>query len=100
MSKNIFVTRFLLEVGVCSAILYFNDSTYSLNRVFKFLNVKFGLKSLLAFYQKDTKRLKNMLKKDDVKVKKRREKLKALKKDWIDNIEETSSQKAYLSGGF
>ena len=41
-----------------------------------------------------------MLKKDDVKVKKRREKLKALKKGWIDNIEETSSQKAYLSVDF
>ena len=40
------------------------------------------------------------IKKDDVKVKKRREKLKTLKKGWIDNIKETSSQKAYLSGGF
>ena len=87
-------------MGVCSAIFYFNDGTYGLNRVFKFLNVKFNLKSSLAFHQKDTKCLKNMLKKDNVKVKKRREKLKALKKGCIDNIEETSSQNAYLFGGF
>ena len=100
MSEKFFFVRFLLEVGVCSAILYFNDGTYGLNRVFKFLNVKFDLKSSLAFHQKDTKCLKNMLQKDDIKVKKRREKLKAFKKGWIDNIEETPSQNEYLSGGF
>ena len=67
-------------MGVSSAILYFNDGTYGLNRVFEFLNINFDLKNSLAFHQKDSKRLKNMLKKDSTKIKKRREKLKAFKK--------------------
>ena len=58
--KNTFVTRFLLEVGVSSAILYFNYGTYGLNRVFEFLDKNFDFKISLAFHLKISNIKKNL----------------------------------------
>lgn len=98
--KNIFLHKASFEMGVNSAVLHFNEGTAGVKRVLNFLNLEIGAKTILSSSRKDKARLSNMARKDTLKVKNRRRKLKAIRKGWVDKEKELEGGESYKSGNF
>ena len=65
--KNVYVKTDVLEMGVNSAVLSFNEGSSGIYRVFKHLNLDFGKNTITSSVKKDQKRLQNMVKKGQPK---------------------------------
>ena len=99
--KNVYVKTDVLEMGVNSANLSFNEGSSGIYRVFKHLNLDFGKNAITSSVKKDQKRLQNMVKKGQPKKKKRRRKeLRGIRKGWIDKDQEQLSKISYKKGCF
>lgn len=98
--KNIFLHKSSFEMGVNSAVLHFNEGTAGVKRVLNFLNLEIGAKTILSSSRKDKARLSNMARKDTLKVKNRRRKLRAIRKGWVDKEKELEGGESYKSGNF
>ena len=98
--KNIFVQKSTFEMGVHSAVLYFNEGTSGVKRVMDHLNLEIGEKTVLFSNRKDKARLSNMARKDTLEAKNRRKTLKAIRKGWQDKEKELECKKSYMAGNF
>ena len=72
--KNVYVKINVLEMGVNSSVLSFNEGSSGIYRVFKHLNLDFGKNTITSSVKKDQKRLQNMVKKGQPKKKKKKKK--------------------------
>jgi len=80
----VFVTKKILEMGVASAVINYNDGLRGFQRVFTQLQIPPGSFMLSGSLRKDIDRVKNMDKKTQVKQKSRRKKLRSIKKGYTD----------------
>jgi len=85
-------------MGVQSAVLYFNEGTAGVKRVMKNLNLDIGVKTAMFSLHKDRARLTNMAKKETLKSKNRRRKLRSIRKGWEDQDEQLEGGKSYMTG--
>ena len=95
--KNTFVNMSTLEMGVASAVLYFNEGTAGLKRVFRKLNLNDVTSTDNIAYTKDRKRVRDMNRKALEPVTKRRKQLRAISKGLLD---EEEAEKSYSAGKF
>ena len=98
--KNVYVKTDVLEMGVNSAILSFNEGSSGIYHVFKHLNLDFGKNTIISSVKKDQKRLQNMVKKGQPKKKRRRKELRGIRKGWIDKDQEQLSKNSCKLGCF
>ena len=105
--KDVFVGRKVLELGVCSAVIQFNEGSCGLFDVYKKLGLVVGKQTADGCRRKDKDRLAQSIVQSSEKAQKRRKKLKfkekekkhrSLRKGYIDNEEEREESKAYCSG--
>ena len=92
-----FVKRSTLEMGVASAVLYFNEGTAGIKRVFHKLNLNTETSSVILSHRKDRTRIRGMNRKSLTPVKKRRKQLRAISKGLLD---EEELQSSYSAGKF
>ena len=78
--KNIYVSRKVLQIGVNSAVLAFNEGALSVEMVLKYFNIETGEKTQIASHKKDKARVHNMTKKEQEYTKKKKKTLKRNKK--------------------
>ena len=86
--KDIFVGRKVLQMGVASAVISFNDGYHKLIDVMENLGMLPGQFSLSFFEKGDYKRVTIMEHKTSEDVKKRRKRLRAVRKGFVDSVEE------------
>jgi hypothetical protein len=98
--KNVYVKTDVLEMGVNSAVLSFNEGSSGIYRVFKHLNLDLGKNTITSSVKKDQKRLQNMVKKGQPQKKRRRKDLRGIRKGWIDKDQDQSSKNSYEKGCF
>jgi len=98
--KSVFVTKKILEMGVASAVINYNDGLRGFQRVFTQLQIPPGSFMLSGSLRKDIDRVKNMDKKTQVKQKSRRKKLRSIKKGYTDQEKHTEGGDSYVSGQF
>ena len=97
--KDIFVGRDVLEIGVSSAIINFNDGFCGLIGIFGALNLNPGYFTQRFCIEHDEKRIENMELKTTVEIKRRRKRLRAIRKGFQDKAEDIEGQ-TYASGAF
>ena len=97
--KDVFVGKTILEIGVASAVLSFNEGENGLLKVFNELNINPGYYSCIAIHRSDVKRISNMNEKCSEKSKKDRKRLRGVRKGYDDNNVETEGE-IYASGAF
>ncbi|XP_065680580.1 uncharacterized protein LOC136094527 [Hydra vulgaris] len=95
--KSRFVSRTVLEIGVYSAIINYNEGVIGLNRVFKLLNLTPGKYFFFYATKKDSTRIKQVNSKMSEKKKKQRKSMSAFKKGFFDKEKETEVE-TYSSG--
>ena len=61
--KDIFISRHVLEIGVASEVINFNDGFLGLSRIFQSLDLSFGNYSMEQALDKDINRIMKMDKK-------------------------------------
>ena len=98
--KKTFVSREVLECGVFSAILNYNDGFTSLASVLEKLHISPGPFFKVGALAKDVQRVQNMEQKGTNKVKDKRNKLRAIKRGFIDKEKEHEGGESYCSGTF
>ena len=86
--KQTFLSKQVLESGVYSSVLTYNDGFISLKNVFKKLDSKPGKYFLERTYARDYLRVEKIDKKELKVVKDRRKKLRAIKKGFVDKYRE------------
>eukprot|EP00794_Sanderia_malayensis_P014632 gene14632-16150_t len=91
-----YVGRNTLEMGVCSAVLSFNDGPTGINRVFKLLRFSENVQ----FEKMAAKKTKVQKAKRTERFKARRKKLRALHKGYVDKEKEVEGKDSYASGFF
>ena len=82
--RNIFVEKSVLEMGVNSAILHFNDGSSGIQSVFNCFGISTGRVSRFSMEKSDRRSVVNAQNKASEKSKKRRKKLRAIKKGLLD----------------
>ena len=87
-------------MGVCSAILNFNDGAQGLCNVTKNLGLKVGHFTVNACSQKDEDRISSKSIKQSEKGLKRRTVLRGHSKGWLDKEKEEEGRDSYSSGAF
>ena len=97
--KDIFVGREVLEIGVSSAIINFNEGVCGIIGIFETLNLNPGYFTHRFCVQHDEKRINNVELKTTVEIKRRRKRLRAIKKGFQDKAEDVEGQ-TYASGAF
>ena len=98
--KQTFVSKQVLESGVYSSILTYNDGFISLKNVFKNLDIKLDKYVLEGAYARDCLRVVNMDQKELKVVKERRKKFRDIRKGFVDKYRENEGGNAYSSGRF
>ena len=98
--KGIFVNRTVLEISVSSAIIDFNDGKIGLCKVTENLGLLPGHCMLQQCHSLDIKRIRNSEIKTSEKSKKRRKRLRAIRKGYIDKEKEEEGKDSYNSGSF
>ena len=98
--KDIFISRHVLEIGVASAVINFNDGVMGLSRIFQSLDLSFGKYSMEGALDKDTNRIIKMDKKTQEINKNIRKKKRAIRKEYIDREHEQEGGESYISGNF
>ena len=97
--KDIYVGREVLEIGIASAVICYNDGLRGITGVLKALNIDVGRNKETFFEHFDGVRIKKMNIKSSGSAKLRRNKLRAIRKGWHDNALETEGE-TYASGEF
>ena len=98
--KNIFVTKKILDIGVASAVINYNDGLRGFNRIFAALGIPPGSFMACGSWKKDFTRVKNMSKKSTLEQKLKRRKIRGIRKGYIDKENEKEGGKSYVSGNF
>ena len=97
--KEVYVERFTLEIGVCSAVINFNSGSQGIIKVLEICGISPGHFTKLFCEQKDKNRVANMNRKSTGKVKLIRKKLLARRKGYADKHSETEGV-TYGAGKF
>ena len=97
--KEVYVERFTLEIGVCSAVINFNSGSPGIIKVLENCGISPGHFTKLFCEQKDRNRVANMNRKSTGKVKLIRKKLLARRKGYADKHLETEGV-TYGAGKF
>ena len=98
--KDVYVSRKILELGVSSAVIEFNDGRCGLKPVFEYLGLPISNYMRESFRQRDCERIKNVGRKCSDKGKKSRKKLRAIRKGFKDKEKEQEKEPAYASGAY
>ena len=98
--KNIFIQRDILEIGVNSAIIEFNDGPTGIYNVLKHFKIRPGTLTKDSSIKKLMKRIKKTDKLALKAVKNRRKKLRSMKKGFLDSEREKEGGESYVAGGF
>ena len=98
--KEIFVSRKLLEIGICSAVIEFNDGKSGLTPIIQVLGLHVSKFMLSAFRKRDTDRIKNIQRKSLTKAIKMKRKLRAIRKGFLDKEKENDIIPAYSAGSY
>ena len=98
--KDTFISKMILEIGAASAVINFNDGMSGFEKLFRRLNLSFGVNTKKGAIEKDEQRIKNMKNKSQGNVKRKRKKLRAVRKGYIDKEKENEGGESYLTGNF
>ena len=98
--KSVFVTKKVLDIGVASAVINYNDGLRGFENLFSFLKVPFGCYTAEGALKKDHSRVINMNKKSQTNQKTIRKKIRAVRKGFIDKEKETEGGDSYSAGNF
>ena len=98
--KDVFVGRKVLELGVYSAVLHYNDGAIGVEKVLNCFGIKNGKITSSKSEKKDIDRIKLMSKKSAIAGKKRRKHLRTVKKGYMDKEKESEKEESYIPGGF
>ena len=98
--KNIFVHRKVLEMGVNSAIIEFNDGPKGIYNVLKYLQLQPGFVTERNSTEKLKKRVNLARKKQSARVKIRRKVLRGVRKGYSDKEREKEGGDSYVAGAF
>ena len=98
--KTIYVSRSVMELGVNSAVLHYNEEACGISNVFSYFKIDNGY-----YMEKGSiKRNKVSVRKMDIKSseggKKKRRKIRAVKKGLIVKEKESEPSESYIAGGF
>ena len=97
--KKVYVERFTLEIGVCSAVINFNSDSQGIIKVLENCSISPGHFTKLFCEKKDKSRVDNMNRKSTGKVKLIRKQLLARRKGYADKHLETEGV-TYGAGKF
>ena len=86
--KDAFVSKNVIEIGVSSAVIHFNDGCTGIIPVLEKLGLTFGNMLLSSYKKRDLNRIKSMEVKTSTPVKRRRKKLRADRKRYSDEAKE------------
>ena len=98
--KNVYVSRNIIEIGVASAVLEFNNGTQGIRKVYENAGLHLGKFIAAACKKKGKSRISIMTHKSSDSVKKRRKKLRAIRKGFCDKEKEEEGGESYVSGGY
>ena len=98
--KTIYVSRSVMELGVNSAVLHYNEGACGISNVFSYFKIDNGY-----YMEKGSiKRNKVSVRKMDIKSseggKTKRKKIRAVKKGLIVKEKESEPSESYIAGGF
>ena len=96
--KQTYVSKKILEIGVSSAVLEFNEGTAGIFSVFLKLGIHTGKYMNKATSVSNATRISSALKKSSKQGLVRRKKLRAIKKGFSDKEKETEQVDSYISG--
>ena len=77
------ISRHVLDIGVASAVINFNDGVMGLSQIFQSLELSFGKYSMEGALDKDSNRIIKMDKKTQEINENTREKKRAIRKGYI-----------------
>jgi len=97
--KNVYVERFTLEIGVCSAILNYNSGISAISGVLKSAGCPVGFFTRKFCEKRDARRIRIMDIKTHAETKHQRKKLRHIRKGFIDSNLEKEGH-TYGSGDF
>ena len=97
--KSVFVGKPLLEMGVHSAIIEYNDGATGVGKVLKLLGVEPGYFYEAATIKRNTERIKNSRRKSSEAGIARRKSLRTIKKGFLDKEKEQEKDKSNEYGG-
>ena len=86
--KDVYVSRNIIEIGVASAVLEFNNGTQGTRKMYENAGLHFGKFITAACKKKDKNRISIMTHKSSDIIKKRRKKLRAIRKEFCDKEKE------------
>ena len=98
--KRSFVERNILEIATFSALIEFNDGQLGICKVAEKLGLSSSFSMIAHSYTEDKIRIKESIRKSTEKVKKRRKKLRAVRKGFIDLENEQEKAPSYKPGSF
>ena len=98
--KRIFAGRDVVEMAVNSAVIDYNDGLLGICKVAEELGLKSGVFMQKLSHNEDQARIKEAGRKSTEKGKKRRKKLRAVKKGFIDEETELEGTPSYDPGAF
>ena len=86
--QNIYVERNVLEMGVASAVINFNDGNCGISNVFINAGMQAGYFTKMFCLKKDESRIQRMDKKTNKQTKQQRKRLRAIRKTFVDTNKE------------
>ena len=95
--RNIYVQRNVLEMGVASAVINFNDGNCGILNVFVNACLETGYFTKSFCIKKDETRIQRMNKKTNEQTKKQRKRHRAIRKNYVDKNKEKEGV-YYISG--
>ena len=98
--KDTFVSKKVLDIGVASAVIHFNDGFGDFQKLFDRLNFGIGVNGKLGTIRNDSQRVKNMDLKNTADGKKLRRKLRAVRKGHLDKEKVSEGGESYATGNF
>ena len=98
--KSVYVGRTVINLGVCSAVLAFNEGSEGIEMVFNKLGLKLGKAFNNIGKTKRNKQIKNNMVKTSEQTKRQRKKLRAKRKGFTDAEKEAEGGESYSSGAF
>ena len=99
LPKDVFVGPYVLEIGVCSAIINFNSGTHSIIKVFDKLGIICGFYTGVFCKKQDEKRIMKMSRKMSIQGKLERKRKRNIKKGFLVSNQDKEGE-VYGSGQF
>ena len=98
--KSVYVGRPVLEMGVHSAVLEFNEGSCGIDSVFKHFGIQTGSCTHNLSVDRNQDRICRAMRKSAGEGRKRRKTLRAIKKGLIDKDKELEPKDSYITGGY